>query len=195
MRRVTSRHLLDAIKLAAGDPGRHARTALAECSRDLRSWRELYAGTEDVVVFRDWLKREPDNSHVLALKYARMQIPPFCGYMSYRYLQLCCRNQARLYEPGQIARFEDIAAFERESCYIDQFIRQESLEDDLCSVLESIRPLSESERSGVYASDKTKVSRRSHLLEAYYDPESVELVRDRERLLIEKFGYSAPVLN
>ncbi len=194
MRRVTSRHLLDAFKLVIRDPTRHARTPLAECARNIGSWRLLYASTEDVAVFRDWLKRmcDPKNSHVLALKYANMQIPPLCGYMTYRYLQLCCRNQERLYDPGQIGCFEDIAAFERESCYIDRFIRQEQLEDDLCKVLDSIRPLSERERSAVYSSKKTKVSRRSHLLEEYFDAESVELVGHRERLLIDKFDYAPP---
>ena len=194
MRRVTSRHLLDATKLALRNPRRHAGTPLSEARRDIGSWQQLYASTEDVAVFREWLRRmcDPDNAHLLALNYARMQIPALCGYMTYRYLQLCCRNQKRLYEPGSISSFADLDRFDRDSCYIDDFIRQESLEDDLCGVLENVRPLTEKERGSVYASDRTKTSSRSHPLASYYDEASIELVRNRERLLIDKFNYAPP---
>lgn len=91
-----------------------------------------------------------------------------------------------------ISNYTDLVKFENNNCYIDFFIRQESLEDDLCEALEKVRPLIHEDKELIYNYKKTNTSLRPFCVSDYYDKESIELISSRERLLIEKFNYSPP---
>ncbi len=88
--------------------------------------------------------------------------------------------------------FLDLFQYERDNCYIDAFIRQETLEADFIKAINNVKPLAESEVFMIQNAGKTNASRRLGAVRDYYDEESIELVQRREKLLIDKFGYSPP---
>lgn len=112
--------------------------------------------------------------------------------MTYRYLYRCCRNVEKLKKPGLITNLNELVQFDSDNCFIDYFIRQEALEESLCEAIELVRPLTQEERELIFKSEKTNTSKRMLSITDYYDKESIELIRNRDRLLIEKFDYSPP---
>jgi hypothetical protein len=165
-----------------------------ELSENVTLWRDLYDRGDNVDSFRKWLKliHNPGNSHFMGEGYANTAIVSFCGFMTYRYLYLCCQNISELINPGLISSYTDLVQFEKNNCYISFFIRQESLKDNLCKAVEKVRPITREEKELIYGAEKALVSKRRFLISDYYDKESIELVRSRDRLLVTKFDYSPP---
>jgi hypothetical protein len=112
--------------------------------------------------------------------------------MTYRYLYLCCHHREQLNDYKKIHCYNDIVEFEKNECYINFHIRQESLAEDVCHFVEKIRLLSQDEKDYVDGKKKTNQSKRSFPISKYYDRESIDLVSTRDRLLIDKFNYSPP---
>jgi len=158
-------------------------------------WKEVYSDSTDVELFRRWLKliHTPSNSGYLNKEYGRTAIIDFCGFMSYRYLRLCCLEPRKLDDQRLISNFTDLTQFEAEACYIDFFIRQESLEKDFLKAIEKIRPLKQEEKDSVFSAEKVNISKRPFKISQYYDSESIELIYNRDKLLIDKFGYVPPI--
>lgn len=152
--------------------------------------REIYSDDQNVESFRTWLKliHDPDNSDILKQGYSA--IANFCGLMSFRYINLCCKNMDTLEHLSSISNLEELTQFDQNQCYIDFFIRQESLEDDFCTAIEKILTLSSEDKEFIYNAKKTNTSKRSLTIEDYYDAECIELVQSRDRFLIDKFNYS-----
>jgi hypothetical protein len=194
--RLIKRHVWRAVKTAAESPRKACVSALHELSKSARSWRKVYDRSDNVASFRQWLKRihDPRHSHSLGEGYGFTSVPRLGGFMTYRYLRLCCRNLEELSRGKSIVRPADLARFEKDNCYIDFFIRQESLEDDFCKAIEKVRPLSAEEKEFVYRAKKLNASQRSLTFSDYYDCESLELVSRREELLIKKFNYAPPAI-
>lgn len=164
----------------------------SEWVKDTDRWRETYACGDDANAFRSWLNmiHDPANGRVLGEGYSATVLPKEFGFMTHRYLSLCCSNTVKLKNPHLIKGFEDLKAFDLDSCYVDRFILQERLEADFCEVVSSVRPLNQSEIDLVYSGQKTNASSRALALADYYDDQTIDLVGQRERLLVEKFGYS-----
>lgn len=174
------------------DPLASIKTIYQDRKKDLDQWREVYPGTtEDATLFRKWLMliHDPANRYFLGEGYGESPLSSAYGYMTHRYIYLCCRNLDSL---RQVDSYLDLAEFDRHSCYIDYFIRQERLEEDLCKALGQIRMVSDSDRRIIYNGGVTNSSKRSLSPAAYYDDVSIELVTSRDRLLVEKFGYTQP---
>lgn len=173
------------------------RTLASELQRDREMWLSLYESGDNVALFRRWLKliHQPKHSYLLGEGYGETTITQLCGYMTYRYLNLCCENTKILKKRGLINNFAELEKFDQSNCYIDFFIHQESLEDDLCTALEQLRPLSAAEKDHIYKAKKINTSKRSLSISDYYDQESIDLVRSRDQLLIEKFNYLPPQLS
>jgi hypothetical protein len=194
MHRLTRRNLLHSIKSAIKSPIKKFCYPYRELSKDVVLWRQVYSKSDDVKSFRKWvqLMLDPGNSHHLHESYGKTAIAGLCGFMTYRYLKLCCRNPETLHNSGLFSTYTDLVQFEKNNCFIDFFIRQESLEDDFCIAAEKVRPLKPEEKERIYEAKKTNTSRRNLLLADYYDQESIALVHNRDKLLIDKFGYFPP---
>lgn len=196
MHRLTRRKLQDTFKLTLNNPKKNYRKLLHELSKSVGTWRDVYDTDDHIESFRNWLRlmHDPKNSRYLGEGYGNTAITEFCGYMTYRYLYLCCRNLRELKNPRLITDLADLVQFDSKHCYIDFFVRQESLEDSLCEAIEKFHPLTQEEKELIYRANKTNSSKRSLLITEYYDKESIELVQSRDRLLVEKFDYSFPKL-
>lgn len=171
-------------------PLRAARWLAREHKRNPELWQTCYADSSDPALFRRWLKQvlDPQSSHDLD----RSDQPLFriAGLLTGRYLQLLCNGDFR-----QLATQSEIRSFEQDHCYIDSFIRAESLATDLTQALDDAGVvISPEHQSLIHSGERTNASRRlgsSH----YYDDATVQLVSDRERLIVEKFGYPAPTFS
>ena len=96
---------------------------------------------------------------------------------------------------AELPAFEALAAYEEAHCFIDHFIRNERLESTLLQALDlSGVPVSDQDKAAVLSRPRTNASSRSHGPEYYYDSHTKRLVLERERLIVEKFGYAPPPL-
>lgn len=183
-----------ALKLALRNPLKNHSVLPHEVTKDVSLWRDVFDESGNVESFRKWLKliHTPKNAHWLGEGYGKTAITGFCGFMSYRYLSLCCSGSRNLNNPSSILNYNDLVRFEKKACYIDFFIRQESLEDDFCKGVEQIRPLKQEEKDEIWNSKKMNTSKRPLAISKYYDKESIDLICIRDRLLIEKFDYAPP---
>ena len=108
--------------------------------------------------------------------------------MSFRYLNLFCRHV-----PWQINSLNDLKRYDEKNCFIDHFIHMENLEHDLLAALQACEiKLSTKQTDEIYSMQKTNTSSRRKEIASYYDPQSIELVRQRESIIIDKFDYQAP---
>lgn len=194
MHQLTKRMLPKPSVSLLKNPMSSYQTYVREFTKDTETWRSVYDRSDSVESFRRWLRLIHDhtNSRYLGEGYGDTPIAKWCGLMTYRYLYLCCRNAQMLKGAARLSGFDDLVQFDRDNCYINYFIRQEALEATFCEAIAKVRPLTVTERELVLQLPKTNTSKRMLSSADYYDKESIELIRTRDRLLIEKFNYSPP---
>lgn len=162
--------------------------------RDPAPWHRCYADVNDPQGFRDWLRRMHDRRHWhdFAEGYGFSPVSRFGGLLTYRYLKLFCAVNGSAGLPP-FGSHTDLTDFERAHCYIDHFIRNERLEEDLIAALEGCgEGLSDEQKQKIRAGGRSNTSTRKERASYYYDAETAELVRERDRLIVEKFGYEVP---
>jgi hypothetical protein len=193
-RQLTHKHVLHSLKQTIKNPKGNYPILFQELLKNTILWRDVYDSGDNVGSFRKWLRliHDPSNSHFIGEGYGATKITSFCGLMTYRYICLCCQNIGKLTNLSLISNYADLVQFEKNNCYIDFFVRQESLEENLCEAVDKVRPLTHKEKEFIYGAKKTNTSKRSLMILDYYDEVSIELIRNRDRFLIEKFGYSPP---
>jgi hypothetical protein len=160
-------------------------------------WARCYSERDDAENFRQWLRLLNDRAywHEIGEGYAHSAVCRTAGVLTYRYLGLFCRDIIPLTSRHSMRDYEDLLSFERRNCYIDHFIRNESLESDLIRGLAACGvAVSEEQQSKILSSGKTNTSSRSNNTAYYYDEATIALVQDRERLIIEKFSYAPPTV-
>ena len=166
-------------------------------SENPREWMDTYKNINDAGAFRAWLRMMNDANYFTDIGegYGLCSVNRVAGFTTYRYLKLFCTKLGEQEKLNRLFTFEQIKNYENDNCFIDRFIRIESLEDDLFRVLEeSGVKIPSNIKSEILEQPKTNISSRKHGSEFYYDIESENLVAERERLIIEKFGYVAPSL-
>lgn len=88
-----------------------------------------------------------------------------------------------------------LAEHERKHCFIDHFIRNEKLKPDLLAALELMGiGVPHEVAAGMKSRPRTNTSSKKHGPGYYYDAETERMIGDRDRLIVEKFGYVAPSL-
>lgn len=168
---------------------------LLEFRKDRKAWNKAYADGSDPEAFRTWLKLilDPVNAKFLGEGYGESDISKYCGFMTYRYLYLCCKDHEKLTKLG-FSDFESVKSFDKKNCYINSVIRQENLESDLIDILQERFSLNNEQKNIIINAKKTNTSKRSLKLSDYYDKETVDLVAKKESLINKKFGYSSKLV-
>lgn len=160
-------------------------------TNEAKLFTDVYDNNSNVKSFRLWLKLIHDPNYRPRLGKEFGITSNHYGFMTHRYLKLCCQNTASLSTEPTISNHRDLLSFDQKNCYINFFIKQESLEEDLIKAIEKVHPLSEEEKNYIYNAKKTNTSKRSMAISDYYDSESIELIRQRDKLLVDKFAYSS----
>ena len=170
---------------------------LSEVGRSAREWRRLYADAANPALFREWLRQihDPRHRHGVGEGYAESPMHRFGGFFTYRYVMLYARHPATLHS-DVAATSTGLKNLIDQGTLLDFVIRNERLEDDL---LEALRhcgvSLSEDRITLIRSGHRTNASTRSRDLDDYYDAETRALVRERDGILIEKYGYPEPAVH
>lgn len=175
-------------------PLRAACTLLPNLLRRTDEWQRCYSDVNDVASFRQWLHRMHDKRHCkdFGEGYGQSSISRTAGLLTYRYVTLFCRHSRELHRLSDLGRLQE---YERNHCYIDYFIRNESLETDLFNALERCGVgVTEERRLQLRRFDRTNSSSRKRPASDYYDLETAQLVAAREKLIIDRFGYTMPAI-
>jgi len=150
-----------------------------------------YADPDNAEAFREWLQAvlaTPPLRKVLETGFGKSPISRAGGLMTFRYFTLCTRNGENV--DKSVSTLEALQKYDQENCFIDYFVRNESLAEDLIKAIDGCGvPLDDAQRKQIREAKKTNVSSRPHGPEYYYDKASIQLIARREKFIIEKFSY------
>lgn len=171
--------------------GCEGRGGVLSWLKDDPDWQKVYACSYNINNFRQWLRM------VYSAKYLRLMqngYAEFCqhnpfqiGLMSWRYAYLYLAG----IDTDLVPRFEGCRQFveyEKRHNMVDRFIRLENLYSTLYNGL--LLAGYEIYQNDLISLCFRKSNTSRHLpYQEYYDDDSIELVRDRERLIVDKFRY------
>ena len=115
----------------------------------------------------------------------------FAGLLTYRYIRIYCKNVSNIFRDRNWDN-DELQKFDAENNILDDIIRNENLERDVIRVLR---------KAGYEVGDYEEVlpekAKRSsasiHEEPAYYyDKETIDLVGNKEALIIQKYNYNPP---
>jgi hypothetical protein len=155
------------------------------------SWKTVYSDKGNIAHFRQWLHMIFSSENTSLIREGH-DMDVDCGFMTYRYIRLCWREQRNQQRASNETGTESLLQQDKERCYVDYFIKAESLEDELCRVINMIRPLTTEEQNLIYRAERTNASSRVHLVREYYDRETIKKVQLNDSLIINKFEYDTP---
>lgn len=151
-------------------------------------WQSLYSDPNNGENFRAWLKLllGEEGKAMSKEDYSASPVKHVVGFMTFRFLALST-EYSRWNAIGRKARtFEEIAAFADASQIASRVMRMESLNSDLCEVLRSIGVSVTLDQLDAIAKTNTSVHRK---YTDYYDDETYRLVAERDRFIIDRYGY------
>jgi len=166
-------------------------------SHNMKAWQATYRDSSDPNAFRQWLHMMHDEAYMrdIGEGYSNCSLRHAAGLMTYRYLKLFSTKAGEESRLNNLSTKTLIEAWEADQTFVGAFIRLEDLEADIFRVLENHDATFTEERQSIVRTlPKTNTSSRNRNLSHYYDPRTVALIADREQLIINKFGYTAPEL-
>lgn len=171
-------------------PQQVLQACYAEAQRQRDLWRSLY-DIENADAFRQWLWLILDERHKYDLfqDYGHSPMSRTTGLFSYLYLFLYTREGHRLYD-GSVTDLNDIRDLDSQQNITDCVIRTETLVADFLSVIKSLGiSLTAEQRHQLRGIERVNPSKRHFSIEHYYDSESIELVRERDAFIVDKYSY------
>lgn len=169
----------------------------SELDRPVERWRELQSDLDDAQSFRAWLKLVLDSRrrYDLFRDYGHSNVWTFAGLLTYLYELLYLRDNSVLYGTSGVHDLDALARIDEKGNILGKAIRTESLEKDLLEALTlSGTRLTAQQVQRIEGAERTNVSGRKVHVASLYDPETRDLVAERERLIILKYGYHPPEL-
>ncbi|RKZ10511.1 hypothetical protein DRQ25_02705 [Candidatus Fermentibacteria bacterium] len=167
---------------------------LYELCRSRRIWRETYSDSSSPALFRRWLQAllDPEKSRVLGEAYCNSSLSRFSGFYTYRYCHLFHSTVEHLYD-GTIHNQETLREAEARFNIIQHMLRMEKLTDGILELLKKAGIAIDRETTKkIMEMNRTNPSSRLRDTSIYYDHQTTELVREREALIVEKYGYRSP---
>jgi hypothetical protein len=168
----------------------------SQITKPVGAWQEVYADSHNPELFRRWLKMVLDRNKKYSLGdgYGLSSISNYVGLLTYYYIHLFSSNVDYLYT-GELNSIESLQSFDQTNHLLVDIIRVETLEDDFIRMIRHVGyHLSEAQEYEIKWAGKTNASSRKRSFEDYYDQETIDLVAEKEKLIIQKYNYSAPNL-
>lgn len=175
--------------------GGAVRSFCHNTTKAARRWRDLYADSDDPKLFREFLRTLfGQGRYDFCDGYGISSVSTSAGLLTYYYLKLHSREAAPLFVDPRLSDPDALSRFDRENNILNSIIRLEHLEDDLIRALATAGyGLTPGQESKIRAARGDKFNRSEHRAPAYYyDCETFDLVRSRDRLLVEKYAYEQP---
>lgn len=157
--------------------------------KDDEEWQAVYSDSSDPVLFQQWLKM------VYSLKYVNQMgngYDKFClneqvGLMTWRFAYLYTENISTDSSPDFI-NYDQFRAYLNNYDMTSAFIEAENMAFTMWNALrvagydiKYVNLVSPCEQ-------KTNQSKHRAIME-YHTPETIELIKDKERYIFERFGY------
>jgi len=171
------------------------RACLANTRRKPNQWKSTYRDVNDAAAFRDWLYMMYDEQHRYDFGegFGMSPISKYAGLLTFRYIKLFCCKEGELAQLYRLSNYDKLFAFANEKCFVDHFIHNENLEEDLIKALRcSGVGVSDEQADTIRSAGRTNTSSRSKNCRYYYDEKTEQLIYERERLLVEGFQYALP---
>jgi len=160
-------------------------------------WKRTFRDVNDAGAFREWLHMLHDKTYWpdVGEGYWRCPLNRFAGFMTYRYMRVFTCKKGELGKLRAVSTPEQLAEYERKNGFIDYFIKNERLESDLLEALKLARiDVPQQAAAAMMSRPRTNTSSKQRGSRYYYDAQTEKLVGDRDRFLVDKFGYVAPSL-
>lgn len=167
---------------------------LYELWRPRRFWREIYSDSSSPVLFRRWLTAllDPERSRGLGENYSRSPLSRFAGFYTYRYCYLFHRTLEHLYD-GTIHNRKTLLEADEKLNIIQHMLQTEKLTDGILELFKNAGISLDGEiREKIIKLNRTNPSSRNKDFSLYYNKETSDLVRQRDGLIVEKYGYNPP---
>lgn len=157
-------------------------------------WRDTYKDYQNPENFRKWLKMiyDPLRKWDFNEGYSESSISKFAGLMTYLYCNFFIKDFFQTKNFRGINTFEELKKLDNKNNVLDYTIKVESLGNDFIQMLEKFGyNIDGKTKDLILNSGKTNVSKR---LKAnhYYDEETINLIAEKEKLIIEKYNYKPP---
>ncbi|WP_258105484.1 sulfotransferase family 2 domain-containing protein [Marinoscillum sp. MHG1-6] len=155
---------------------------------DTQLWQQVYSDVNNYENFNAWLKLVlQSKEHGIGEGFKIGNISQFAGLMTFRYFQLYAYRK----KLNSVHSLKELRDFDQKENFMDVIIRNENLHSDLLENVDKLK-CSQEELTKVLGSfaKRTNTSERDKDYRKYYDEESVKLVQQKEKFIIEKYGYS-----
>lgn len=175
--------------------GSRIRALRHESNRPAETWRRLHSDAGDPAKFREWLKLALDSRRRFDLfrDYGQSALSGYAGILTFLYALLYLRDNSALFRREQVRDPAALARHLEAHSVLGATIRTEKLEQDFLDVLSRAGyRLDAAQAARIEKAERTNVSGRSLGLRDFYDAESAALVAERDRFIVEKYGYESP---
>lgn len=171
-------------------PGEALSRLRLDHGHDPAAWRDLYASAQDPDRFRHWLRAvlTPPGCGYLPGRYPVMPMRGQLGFMTYRVLRLFTDWTAWQAGADAIRSPTDALDFYRQHCIVDHVLRTERVETDLDRLLATLAGAVLDTAEAPVETNRSMRRNHGH----YYDADTVALVFEKDRMVVETFGYTPP---
>tara|TARA_A100001035_G_scaffold223624_1_gene184158 strand:+ start:279 stop:1073 length:795 start_codon:yes stop_codon:yes gene_type:complete len=150
-----------------------------------RNLENLYSDPYNHKNFQLWLKEIllKKKNNALAEQYYFSSLNKNFGYMTFRYLIMFTKPQQRKKIYSDIKSYKEIEDFDKSYNFINKFMKVENLQNDLENLLKELGINKKNEIEIINPSKRNKDS------DFYYDKESIEIVKNQDKYIFNKFNY------
>jgi len=161
--------------------------------KPLSRWKKLFSDAQNGENFREWLKLLLGNSRLYDVGhgYGFSSIYKFAGLMTYLYVTLHSSRREQIYK-NKINTKEELVEFDKKYNLLNYTIKNENLENNFIEFLSLANVKineKEKEKEKIYNLKRTTASSNKRTLNDYYDQECLDLVLEKEKLIIDKYDY------
>lgn len=158
--------------------------------KDDPEWQWVYSDVNNPLLFRQWLAMIYSDKYLNQMQngYNQFSLAPHVGLMTWRYAYLYLAGIDIDLVP-HFVDYDQFIEYEQQYNIVDRFIKLEALESTLFAAL--IRAGHDIEFFKLILLCQEKINVSKHLpYQEYYDRASRELIREHERLIVDRFGYN-----
>lgn len=155
-------------------------------------WQEAYSDSSKPENFQLWLKLmfESGEEYIYNSIFSNIKATNLMGLLTYRYLWLSCQNRTDLLSDKCPRTFEALQEWEAKNCYVKRFIKLEEVSEGVLALLDEFGyEITDEQRAKIIENKRTNASSRSRDIRSFYTDELRALVAERDKLIVEKFGY------
>lgn len=157
------------------------RCIKAELTRPVEEWKYVYGDVEDPARFKKWLNLvfDPKRKYDLFPDFGLSSVSNFSGIYTYLFLFLFVEDFESLFDEKL-----NYSSLSKLDFRFDKILRVESLDQDFTEFLNSINV-----DNSIDNNIKINSSNRRHHRDYYFDDESIALIAEKEKFIINMFDY------